>query len=319
MLDTASRLLRVLSLLQTHQHWPGPRLAETLKVSTRTLRADIDRLRGLGYDVDATPGTGGGYQLRSGAALPPLLLDDPEAVAVAVALRTATTAGVEGIGESTAAASAKLERLLPSRLRHRLATLTAVADTVPSRRDPTPPEVLAAVADSCHAQHQLRFDYHDRRGQLSRRRVEPHRLVHVSGRWYLAAYDLDHQSWRSFRVDRLTPRIPTGPRFTPRPPPEPDLETFVTQGRMAALWNYRARVTVHAPAETVAARIPIGSWCVQALDDNTSRLDAGAQSPELLAVYLGALDLDFAVDPTAAPELHRAVAALADRYRTATT
>lgn len=230
---------------------------------------------------------------------------------------TAASSGVAGIGEHAARAVAKLDRLLPARLRHRLNTLNAITETVPSTRDLVPGEVLAAVAAACQRSEQLRLDYVDRHRGTTRRRVEPHRLVHVSGRWYLVAYDLDRNDWRSFRVDRISPKTPTGPRFIPREPPEPNLATFVTRGRMAALWNYRTRVTVHAPAETVAARIPTGTWTVQPLDAQTSLLDAGAHNAELLAVYLGALGLDFDVDPDQAPELARAADTLAQRYAAA--
>jgi len=315
--DTAARLLRLLSLLQAHQHWSGAVLADRLEVSTRTVRADVERLRSLGYHVDATPGVGGGYRLRTGATLPLLLLDDDEALAVAVGLRIAATAGVSGVGEHAVRAVAKLEQLLPVRLRHRLTTMSAVAEAVPSPRDPAAPDVLAAVATACRAGEQLRLDYVDRHRGTSRRRVEPYRLVHAGGRWYLVAYDLDRDDWRSFRVDRISPHSPTGPRFTPRELPGPDLAAFVTRGRMAALWNYRAQVTVAAPAETVAARIPTGSWTVEPLDDHTSLLDAGAHSPELLAVYLGALGLDFHVDSGQAPELAAAADTLATRYTAA--
>lgn len=311
--DTATRLLRLLGLLRSRP-WSGTALADELGVSTRTVRADVERLRALGYDVDATPGAGGGYRLRAGATLPPSTLDGPEAVAVAVALRTAASTGVAGAEPGSA-----LDEHLPAPVRHRLRTLAAVAESVPRRGDTVDPAVLDAVAAACRAGEVLRFDYADRQGAPSRRRVEPTRLLHVAGRWYLAAYDLDRDDWRSFRVDRVTPRVPTGPRFTPRPPPEPDLETFVTQGRMAALWTVRAPVVVHADAATVAARIPIGSWVVAPRDDGTCRLEAGAQTVELLAVYLGALDLDFTVDEAAAPDLHRAVAGLAERYRRAVT
>lgn len=317
MVDTAARLLRLLSLLQAHQHWSAAALSARLEITTRTVRADVARLRSLGYDIDATPGVAGGYRLRAGTAMPPLLLDDDEAVAVAIGLRTAAAAGVTGIGEHAARAAAKLEQVLPGRLRHRLRTLSAVADSVPHRRDPVPGETLADVAAACERREQLRLDYRDRHHTRSRRRVEPHRLVHVSGRWYLVAYDLDREDWRSLRVDRISPKTPTGPRFTPRALPGPDLATFVTRGRMAALWNYRAQVTVHAPAQTVAARIPTGSWTVQPIDAHTSRLDAGAQTADLLAVYLGALDLDFHIDPYQAPELARAAHRLAERYAAA--
>lgn len=317
MRETAARLLRLLSLLQTRQRWSGAELAGRLGVSTRSIRADVARLRSLGYDIGATSGTAGGYRLRTGANLPPLLLDDHEAVAVAVGLRTAAASGIAGIGDGALRASTKLEQLLPVRLRHRLSTLNAVAETVPNQRDTVSEETLTAVAVACQRTEQLRFDYRDRHRGTSVRKVEPHRLVYVSGRWYLVAYDLDRNDWRSFRVDRIDPRIPTGPRFSPRALPGPDLKTFVTQGRMAALWNYRARITVDAPATTVVARIPIGTWAVEPLDDHTCRLDAGAHSAELLAVYLGALGLDFHIDSDQAPELATATAALAERYTNA--
>ncbi len=195
--------------------------------------------------------------------------------------------------------------------------MNAVAETVPSRRAPVAGEVLAAVATACHRNEQLRLAYCDRQQESTRRRVEPHRLIHVGGRWYLVAFDLDRADWRSFRVDRIRPKTPTGPPFVPRELPGPDLATFITRGRMAALWNYRACVTVHAPAETVATRIPTGIWTVQPLDAHTSQLDAGAHNAELLAAYLGALGLDFSIDPDHAPELAEAAATLAQRYETA--
>lgn len=318
MVDTAARLLRLLALLQAHRHWSGAALADRLGVSTRTVRADVERLRSLGYDIHATPGVTGGYQLCAGTAVPPLLLDDDEAVAIAVGLRTAVASGVAGIGEHATRAATKLEQLLPARVRHRLRTLNTTAETVPNLRDLVPSEVLATVAATCQRSEQLRLDYFDRHQGHTRRRVEPHRLVHVSGRWYLVAYDLDRDDWRSLRVDRISTKTPAGPRFTPRELPEPDLTTFVTRGRMAALWNYRARVTVDAPAETVAARIPTGTWSVQPLDAQTSQLDAGAQSADLLAVYLGALGLDFHINPEQAPELAAAAATLTHRYAAST-
>ncbi len=317
MVDAAARLLRLLSLLQVHQHWSGAALAARLEVTTRTVRVDVERLRSLGYQIHGTPGVGGGYRLRAGTALPPLLLEDDEAVAVAVGLQTVVASGVAGIGEAAARAAAKLEQMLPDPLRHRLRTVSAVTETIPSTRDPVGADILAAVAAACQRSEQLRFDYRDRHDASTRRQVEPHRLVHVSGRWYLVAYDLDRDEWRSFRGDRISPRTPTGPRFTPREPPAPDLGAFVTRGRMAALWSYRARVTVHAPADVVSARVPIGSWVVEPIDSHTSRLDAGAHSPELLAVYLGALGLDFHLDPDVTPDLAHAAATLATRYAAA--
>lgn len=318
MADTAVRLLRLLSLLQANQSWSGTALAERLQVSVRTVRVDIHRLREVGYDIDSTPGVAGGYRLRAGTSLPPLLLEDHEAVAVAVGLRVAATSGVAGVGEHAARAVAKLDRLLPSRLRHQLSMVNAVAETAPATRDLVHAEVLSTVAAACDRSEQLRLDYRDRHQGCSYRRVEPHRLVHVSERWYLVAYDLDRDGWRTLRVDRISPKTPTGPRFAPRELPGPDLATFVTRGRMAALWNYRAHITVHAPAETVAARIPVGSWTVESIDPRTSLLDAGAHNAELLAVYLGALGLDFRIDPNHTPELAQAATMLADRYAAAT-
>lgn len=318
MADTAARLLHLLSLLQAHQGWSGTALADRLDVSTRTVRADVQRLRSLGYDIAATSGVAGGYRLRAGTRMPPLLLDDDETVAIAIGLRTAAASGVSGIGENAPRALAKLEHLLPHRLRPRLATINASTDTVPTSRDPVAGDVLTAVATACHRSEQLRIEYRDRHHDTSDRRVEPHRLVHVSGRWYLVAYDLDRDDWRSFRADRITPKSPTGPRFVPREPPGPDLATFVTQGRMQAMWNYRARVIVDAPAETVAARIPTGIWAVQPIDPHSSQLDAGAQNADLLAAYLGALGLDFHIDPDETPDLAHAAATLARRYTAAT-
>lgn len=318
MVNTTVRLLRLLALLQNQRQWTGAELADRLGVNARTIRTDIARLRALDYQVDAVPGVAGGYRLRAGETLPPIQLDDDEAIAVAVGLRTAAAAGVIGIDEHSSRAAAKLERLLPPRLRHRLQTMSAAAEAAPNSRDPVALDVFHAVAAAIERGEELRFDYCDRRRTSSRRRVEPHRMLHISGRWYLIGYDLDRQDWRSYRVDRLDPKTPTGPRFAPRELPGPDLATFVTRGRMAALWNYTARVIVDAPAETVATRIPSGIWAVEPIYPETSTLEAGAQSPQLLAAYLGAMDLDFHVDVERAPELAAATETLAARCTAAT-
>ncbi|MFD6399134.1 helix-turn-helix transcriptional regulator [Nocardia sp. NPDC060249] len=317
MVDTSVRLLRLLGLLQTQRLWTGAELASRLGVNTRTIRADIARLRRLDYQVDAVSGVAGGYRLRAGARLPPLQLDDDEAIAVAVALRTAVGAGVVGIGEDAARAATKLQQLLPPQLRHRLHTISAVAEAIPNSRDPVAPSIFRDVATTVERSEVLRFDYTDRHDRASERRVEPYRLVHCGGRWYLVGYDLDRQDWRSYRLDRISPKTPTGPRFTARDLPARDLATFVTRGRMAALWNYTARVIVDAPAETVAARIPSGIWTVEPIDPHTSALEAGAQSPQLLAAYLAAMDLDFHLEAGHAPELGAAIATLAARYTAA--
>ncbi|HEU4492205.1 MAG TPA: WYL domain-containing protein [Jiangellales bacterium] len=313
MADTATRLLRLLALLSTRPQWTGAALSEALGVSPRTVRADVERLRSLEYRIDATPGAGGGYRLRAGTSLPPLPFDGTEAVAIAVALQTVSSAGVAGIDEDAHRAAVKLEQLLPARLRHRLATLTAALDSVPASRDPISPDLLATVAEAIDRCDLLRFDYLDRHRGESQRQVEPHRLLQVGGRWYLVAFDLDRDDWRSYRLDRITPRTPPGPRFTPREFPGPDLATWVVRGRMAALWSYRASIVVDAPAETVLRRIPTSIWAVEALGADTSALHAGAQTPELLASYLAALDLDFHIDPDAAPDLAAALQTLAVR------
>lgn len=236
---------------------------------------------------------------------------------MAVALRTATTAGVTGLGEHAARAAAKLEQLLPARLRPRLTTVRVVAEAAPATVTRVPSEVFAAVAAATERHEQLRFDYRDRHDSTTRRRVEPHRLVHVSGRWCLV--DLDRADWRGYRMYRITPVTPTGPGSPRGKPPEADLVAYVTRGRMAALWNYRARVIVDAPADTVAARIPTGIWTVEPIDSTTTALQAGAQTPELLAAYyLGALNLDFHIDVDHNPQLAATAATLSTRYTSPT-
>jgi predicted DNA-binding transcriptional regulator YafY len=317
MLGTSARLLRLLSLLQARADWSGAELADDLGVTTRTVRNDVQRLRDLGYPVHASPGVGGGYRLGAGAALPPLLLDDEEAVAVAVGLRTAAGGGVTDIQETSVRALAKLEQVLPSRLRHRVQALQAATVEVTAPGRPTvDAAVLAALASACRDHQRLRFDYRDHDGSVSVRSVEPHRLVHDRGRWYLVAWDSDRADWRTFRADRIQPRIPTGPRFAPREPPGGDVVTYLQRGVGSATWRYRARVKVHAPATVVAGRLP-PAVLVDAVDEQTCIIDAGSDTPQMLAVYLGMLDEDFEVDGP--PELVEQLATLAARYRRAIT
>jgi len=315
MLPTSARLLRLLSLLQARAEWSGPELADRLGVTTRTVRNDVERLRTLGYPVHATPGVGGGYRLGAGAALPPLLLDDDEAVAVAVGLRTAAGGTVAGIQESSVRALVKLQQVLPSRLRHRVAALAASTVEIPASGPTVDAAVLTAIAGACRDHQRLRFDYRDHDGSASIRSVEPHRLVHDRGRWYLVAWDTDRQDWRTFRADRVQPRTPTGPRFAPRDPPDGDVATWLLRGVGSATWRYRARVTVHAPAAVVTARLP-PAVLVEAVDEHTCVVDVGSDTPQMLAVYLGMLDVDFEVDEP--PELVEQLRTLADRYRRAT-
>ncbi|MEV0352272.1 YafY family protein [Nonomuraea sp. NPDC050680] len=319
MLDTSARLLRLLSLLQTPREWTGAELAERLGVSGRTVRADVERLRNLGYPVPATRGSAGGYRLGAGAVLPPLLLDDEEAVAVTVGLRTATGGAIAGIEEASSRALAKLEQVLPSRLRRRVNTLGAY--TVPVPRDDAghsvDPAVLTTLSAVCRDRERLRFDYHDHAGAAAVRTVEPYRLVIWGRRWYLLAWDVERDDWRTFRVDRIRPRTPTGPRFTPRDLPDHDVAAYVSGRVSAAAWRHRAQVTVHAPAEVIADRIGPAAGTVERLDDRTCVLHTGADTIETLAVHLGLLDADF--DVTGPPELLTHLRRLAHRYLRATT
>jgi len=312
MLETSARLLRLLSLLQARRDWTGTELASRLGVTTRTIRSDVDRLRRLGYPVDARKGVAGGYRLGAGGALPPLLLDDDEAVAVAVGLRTAASASVAGIEETSVRALAKLQQMLPSRLRRRISAFQSSTLPMPSPGPRVDPEVLTVIAGACRDHERLRFDYRTHSGAASRRSVEPYRLVNDRRRWYLVAWDCDKDDWRTFRVDRIEPRTPTGPRFTPRRlPPDREIAARVARGVGEATWRYRARVTVHAPAAHVRRRLPIPVDVTPAGDGRCS-FEPGTDNPHMLAVYLGMLDADFTV--VDAPVGGDALRRLAARY-----
>ena len=316
-MDSSARLLRLLSLLQTPRDWTGTELADRLEVSTRTVRNDIERLRALGYPVHGTRGAVGGYRLEAGADLPPLLLDDDEAIAVAVGLQSAAGGAIGGIEETSLRALAKLEQVLPKRLRRRVNALQAFTALVPrDEREPTvDPKVLTLLAGACRDHERLRFAYRDREGAATRREAEPYHLVNWGRRWYLLAWDIDRADWRTFRVDRLVPRLPLGQRFAPRPLPDEDVAAYVARG-VASAWRFRARIVVHAPAAAVAERIGRGVGTVEAIDDRTCILEAGANSVETMAVYLGMLDADFSV--TEPPELVEHVRRLATRYGAST-
>ncbi|WP_217209028.1 YafY family protein [Streptomyces sp. AC550_RSS872] len=297
MLDTSARLLRLLSLLQSHREWSGAQLAERLGVTPRTVRRDVDRLRELGYPVNATPGTGGGYQLGAGAELPPLLLDDDEAVAVAVGLRTAAGHGIEGIGETSVRALAKLEQVLPNRLRRRVGTLNAF--TVPMLRGPQPstvdPAVLTELANLCRDSERLRFEYRDHEGAPTRRTVEPHRLVCSERRWYLVAWDLDREDWRTFRVDRITPRPPHGPRFTPRTPPAEDLAAYVSRGVSTRAYASHAVIRLLVPLEEAAEHISPSDGQLEADGPDNCLLRTGAGSLDVMVIHVMLMGFEFEV------------------------
>ncbi|WP_075734590.1 helix-turn-helix transcriptional regulator, partial [Streptomyces acidiscabies] len=255
--DTPARLLQLLSLLQTPREWPGGELAERLRVSRRTVRRDIDRLRELGYPVQATMGADGGYRLVAGKAMPPLVLDDEEAVAIAVGLRAGAGHAVAGVDEASVRALAKLEQVLPARLRRRVATLqAATAPLTGGDVDRIPPETLTAIASAVAGSERLRFAYSARDGVGSRRLVEPYRLVSTGQRWYLVAYDLDRGDWRTFRVDRVSEPFATGARFAPRELPEGGAVELVRRALSGRRDTYEFSVVFAGSAEEVGARVP---------------------------------------------------------------
>ncbi|MFD9280553.1 helix-turn-helix transcriptional regulator [Streptomyces mirabilis] len=313
MLETSARLLRLLSLLQAHREWSGADLADRLGVTPRTIRRDVDRLRELGYPVNASPGTGGGYQLGAGAELPPLLLDDDEAVAVAVGLRTAAGQGIEGIGETSVRALAKLEQVLPSRLRRRVSALNAF--TVPMLRGPQPsavdPGVLTELAHACRDGERLRFEYRDHGGSPTRRTVEPHRLVCTERRWYLVAWDVDRDDWRTFRADRITPRPPHGPRFTPRTPPAEDLAAYVSKGVSTTAYASQAVVRLFVPLEEAAERISPSAGTLEAFGEDSCVLRTGAAGLDVMVIHVMLMGFEFEVLEPA--ELTEAIRTARDR------
>jgi predicted DNA-binding transcriptional regulator YafY len=312
MLETSARLLRLLSLFQAQRYWSGAELAERLEVTARTLRRDVDRLRSLGYPVNSTTGAAGGYQLGSGSSLPPLQLDDDEAVAVAVGLRTAASGSVSGIEEASVRALAKLEQVLPERLRKRVSALHAFIVPLAGSNSPVNASTLAALAGACRDSTKLRFGYQSRDGTASKREVEPHRLVHTGRRWYLVAWDLGRSDWRTFRVDRIEPRLTAGNRFPQREPPEGGFAAYASRSVSYAVYTSRVTVKIHASVETIAEKIPPTVGALEAIDDHTCLLHTGAMSLDALAVWIALIGFDFDVqDP---PELLDRMRLIARRF-----
>ena len=316
MLETSARLLRLLSLFQGRRYWSGHDLAERLEVTSRTLRRDVDKLRALGYPIHSTSGVEGGYQLGAGTAMPPLLLDDEEIVAVALGLRSAATGAIQGIEESSLRALAKIEQLLPVRLGRRVAALQAMIVTSAGTSPAVDARVLSTLAGACRDQESLRFRYRDQVGKDSTRAVEPHRVVSTGRRWYLVAWDSDRKAWRTFRVDRMQGRPATGQRFAPRDPPARDLAAYVSQGNWPAP-PCRARIKLRVAASAIAERLPPSFGVVEPIDEHSCMFDTGASSWEGLATHLILLGVDFDVrEPS---ELVDQIRVLAGRYGRATT
>ncbi|KIF03397.1 transcriptional regulator [Streptomyces sp. RSD-27] len=310
--DTPARLLTLLSLLQTPREWPGSELAERLGVSARTIRRDIERLRDLGYPVEATLGAVGGYRLVAGAAMPPLLLDDEEAVAIAVGLRAGAGHAIEGVEEASVRALAKLEQVLPARLRHRVGALQSATVAVTRGDGPSvDPRTLTAMAAAVAGPERLRFAYRARDGAGTRRLVEPYRLVSTGSRWYLVAFDLEREDWRTFRVDRVSEPFATGARFTPRPLPM-DAAEFVRRGLRGGE-TYAADVSFAVPPQELPEWLR--EWAVAEARGARVRFESG-DAPEWLAARMALTGLEFTVR---GPDfLVRAAAALAARLTAAT-
>lgn len=317
MIETSARLLRLLALLQAQRTWPGGELAERLEVTARTLRRDVDKLRSLGYPVHSTSGAVGGYRLGAGATLPPLLLDDDEAVAVVVGLRIAAGGNVTGMEEASVRALAKLEQIFPARLRRRVTALHSVVAPLTQPGPAVDAKMLALIAGACRDNDTLRFAYRAYNGTAGARVAEPHRLVHTGRRWYLVAFDTVRKDWRTFRVDRMGPKIATGARFTPRQPPDGDVAAYVSRSVAFAPYTYRATVRFDAPVEKIAETIPPTVGVLESVGDAGCILRTGAESLDRLSVWLALIGFDFEVlDP---PELRERVCDLARRFTAATT
>ncbi|MDR2983410.1 MAG: YafY family transcriptional regulator [Nocardiopsaceae bacterium] len=293
MLDTSARLLQLLGLLQVRPEWSGADLAERLGVTVRTLRRDVQRLRDLDYPVHSVPGVAGGYRLGSGRALPPLLLNDDEAIAVVVSLRSAASQSVAGLSEASVSALAKLDQVLPARLRERTAALQQATVALTGPGPVVDPEALAALAAACRRHQRLRLSYRNRSGSESKRIVEPHRLVSTGYRWYLMAFDVERGEWRTFRVDRIAASAEAGGRFVPRESPDP--AAFVARAVTSAPYRYQARILVHAPAQVVAEEFSRTSGVVTDAGPDECLLTTGADSLNLLTFHLAALGADFTV------------------------
>jgi predicted DNA-binding transcriptional regulator YafY len=311
MSQTSSRLLELLSLLQGRRDWPGFELADRLGVSRRTIRRDIDRLRQLGYPVESLTGPAGGYRLRAGTAMPPLLLDDEEAIAIAVGLRTAAGTSVAGIEETAVRALVKLEQVLPAHLRRRVGALSSAMSTLPVPGPTVDQQHLSVIAAACRDSECLRFAYTSRDGTDSRRAVEPHSLVNHGRRWYLVAWDRGREDWRTFRVDRLARPSSTGGRFTPRKLPAKDAAAYVKHSITGARNRFEARVTLHVPATEIASRVPAHSGVIEPIDAHTCEYRTGDDDLRWLALRIAMLGVDFEVHNP--PELAEHLRALAVR------
>ncbi|MQY09529.1 helix-turn-helix transcriptional regulator [Actinomadura macrotermitis] len=315
MRDPSGRLLQLLSLLQTPREWPGPELAGRLGVTSRTIRRDVERLRELGYPVHAAQGNVGGYRLAAGAAMPPLVLEDDEAVAIAIGLRTAATAAIGGIEDTSLSALAKLEQVLPRRLRHRVAALSEAAVALPGTGPGADPDVLATLAAACVAHEKVRFAHTKADGAATRRLVEPHRLVAAGRRWYLVAFDEARADWRTFRADRIAEVHRTGVRVPERSlPGGVDAAAWLDQTIAGNAGSLQAHLILHTPIEQ--ARELVSGWHgeLEAVDERSCRLRTHPDSAVNLAYRIALLRVDYTLlDPPEVAGHLRTIAARATR------
>jgi predicted DNA-binding transcriptional regulator YafY len=301
--DTTERVLRLLGLLQERAVWTGPELAERLDVTTRSVRRDVERLRALGYPVHATQGVGGGYRLGAGKALPPLLLDDDEAIATVISLRLAAGGTVAGASEAAVRTLAKLDQVLPTRLRSEVRALHDAITTLAGGRVEVDADDLLVLARASRDHVRVDLTYAAPERPAAERRVEPYGLVATGRRWYLLAFDPDRDDWRTLRLDRMSDVRATTWRFRPRVAPEP--AAYVQRAVTVSPYPHEARVLVHAPAAVVREQITPGSGSVEEVDAHTCRVVAGARSPEALLWHFGTLGHAFTID---GPEELRAAA-----------
>lgn len=314
-MDSAERLLRLLGLLQGRIDWTAEELARRLEVTPRTVRRDVVRLRDLGYPVEAVAGPGGGYRLGAGGKLPPLLLDDEEALAVALGLRVSATTAVGGLEDASLSALAKLEHVLPARLRSRLEDVSeATTSTLGPSFTLVDHGTLAVVAATIRKRERLRLSYRDNEGRVTERHVEPVRLVHTGRRWYLVVFDLDRDDWRTFRLDRVTEPVATGLRAGRRQGPDP--VELVQRGITVDAWRVPASILLHAPIRVAAREVAPTVGTLEAIDAESCRLLIGADDLGWLARYLLGLSMEFEVETPEElrDELARLGRSLADKF-----
>jgi predicted DNA-binding transcriptional regulator YafY len=310
MAETVARVLQLLGLLQSRPVWSGPDLAARLGVTVRSVRRDVERLRELGYPVRASKGIGGGYQLGAGRALPPLLLDPEEAVAVAVCLRLAAGGTVSGVGEAALRTLAKLDQVLPRGLRAQVGAISAAMQTLDSHITGIEPDVLLTLARACRDHQHVQFDYAARDAPATARQVEPYRMVAAGRRWYLMAWDVDRADWRTFRLDRMSGVTATTWTFSPRA--APDAREYVARSVTQSPYRHLVKVRFAASAAHVADCISPTAGTVEPLDENACVLTAGTDHLDHLAAHVATVGVDFAIlEPT---EMHAVMATLAARF-----